>query len=89
MSIEKIERVENGLLHESMEGKYDVVKRVLETAGSSYVNGVHARWLFHGAEDPEIASTVSECPRDCGIRLSGSSHGSNSVVYGGKVSTVG
>lgn len=58
MSVERIERLENGFQHESMDSSYDIVQKRLKLHGSKYVNGVHARWLFHGAGSAEIVEEI-------------------------------
>ena len=62
-TVERIERIENGFQHESMDLSYDIVKNTLLQHGSAYANGVHARWLFHGTGSAEVNQEIVEDPR--------------------------
>ena len=60
--IEYIERIENGYLHENMDTGYETVKKKLLNVGCPYENGVHARWLFHGAGSKDVVQMIVEDP---------------------------
>jgi len=46
-----------------MDAGYGVVKNNLTRVGCQYENGVHARWLFHGAGSAEVVEEIIEDPR--------------------------
>ena len=63
LDVRRVERIENGALHETMDAGYGVVKKNLERIGCPYENGVHARWLFHGAGSAEIVDEIVNDPQ--------------------------
>lgn len=46
-----------------MELEYGVIKQNLIAVGSKYENGVHARWLFHGAGSAETLKKIVKDPK--------------------------
>lgn len=60
--VESIERIENGLLQENMDNGYSTVKTKLTRVGAQYENGVHGRWLFHGAGSADTVDAIVADP---------------------------
>lgn len=62
LDVTRIERVENGYLHEAMDMKYATSRLALNGVGVEVEGGVHTRWLFHGAGSAETVGAIVEDP---------------------------
>jgi len=70
----KVERVENGAVHDGCTAPYySSIRRAVEDQGLVFEPGVHTSWAFHGADQKAIESIVSNPiagfqPLACGSR---------------------
>ena len=60
----RIERIENGILHETMDTVYGGEKQSLKGMGIDPEGGIHTRYLFHGTSSAEALQSILEDPRN-------------------------
>ena len=62
--IKKIERIENGLLHENMDSSYGTQHKIFKTLGIELEGGLHTKWLFHGTGTADVLQEIVEDPSE-------------------------